>query len=388
MIRSLLYAVTVALCACDSSGGRALDGAGGQDDLGGAEPADLTVDRDTDLASQVDLAVGVDAFGLAGDLGADLRAGDLGAGDLGAGDLGAGDLGAADLAQVGSSVDLLPSVPPSCAGLAHTCGKSGAEDCCESLSVPGGTFYRSYDGVDYTDKSYPATVSPFRLDRFEVTVERFAQFYNAYPGSKPKVGDGANPHIFNSGWPAAWSSSLPATFSDLSKAVGTNCSGATFYGNPNYDAKRPMNCVPALVAFAFCAWDGGRLPTEAEWNFAAAGGDQQRVYPWSVPATSTTVDTTYAANGGTAPDRVGKHPLGAGRWGDEDLAGNVGEFVRDWYDPYITPCVDCAKLTPGFEPAFRGGNYLFDSSYQRVSPRWNTGGSYTTPAAGIRCARD
>ena len=48
---------------------------------------------------------------------------------------------------------------PSCKGLAATCGPSGDDDCCKSLLVPGGTFYRSYDGVDFTDPSYPATVS-------------------------------------------------------------------------------------------------------------------------------------------------------------------------------------------------------------------------------------
>ena len=58
----------------------------------------------------------------------------------------------------------------SCSGLAAICGPSGNEDCCTSLLVPGGTFYRSYDGVVSTDMSYPATVADFYLDKYEITV--------------------------------------------------------------------------------------------------------------------------------------------------------------------------------------------------------------------------
>jgi hypothetical protein len=82
----------------------------------------------------------------------------------------------------------------SCSGLAATCGPSGNDDCCTSLLVPGGTFYRSYDGVDFTDKSYPATVADFYLDKYEITVGRFRAFVNAGMGtqaSPPASGAGA-----------------------------------------------------------------------------------------------------------------------------------------------------------------------------------------------------
>src|SRR4029079_6989261 len=105
-------------------------------------------------------------------------------------------------------------------------------------------------------------------------------------------------------------------------------------------------CVSWYEAYAFCIWDGGRLATEAEWNYAAAGGDEQRVYPWSVPATSKTIDSTYAVYG-VAPDYgiVGSKPNGNGRWGHADLAGSLWEWTRDWaHTPYAsTSCTNCSN---------------------------------------------
>ncbi|MGB8294575.1 MAG: SUMF1/EgtB/PvdO family nonheme iron enzyme, partial [Polyangia bacterium] len=102
---------------------------------------------------------------------------------------------------------------PSCSGLAATCGPSGNDDCCRSLLVPGGTFYRSYDGVDYTDKSYPAAVDDFYLDKYEITVGRFRQFVNAGMGTQarpPASGAGANLAITGSGWDSTWNTNLAA----------------------------------------------------------------------------------------------------------------------------------------------------------------------------------
>ena len=153
----------------------------------------------------------------------------------------------------------------------------------------------------------------------------------------------------------------------------------------------PINCLTYFTAFAFCAWDGGRLATEAEWNYAAAGGAEHRVYPWSTPSTDKTLDPAHVVRGVAIPARVGSvSPLGDGRWGQSDLAGNLWEWARDTVGPYVTPCVDCiAGLGNESVRAARGGCYgCLDRDFrngQRGSARVSAA---PRPDHGGRCARD
>jgi formylglycine-generating enzyme len=93
---------------------------------------------------------------------------------------------------------------PSCSGLAETCGPDGDHDCCSAALIPGGTFYRGYDGsAAYMSKAAPATVSDFPLDTYEVTVGRFRPFVAAYRRDMIAQGTGANPNNpSESGWDA------------------------------------------------------------------------------------------------------------------------------------------------------------------------------------------
>lgn len=294
---------------------------------------------------------------------------------------------------------------PSCTGLAATCGPSGNEGCCTSLVVPGGTFYRSYDGLGFTDKSHPATVSDFVLDKYEATVGRFRAFVNAGMGTQtaaPAAGAGAHPLIAGSGWDSAWNAKLPADTTSLKTVLKCDSTLTpkfqTWTDTPGDNENRPINCLTWYEAFAFCAWDGGWLPTEAEWNYAAAGGSEQREYPWGSgidpsKASYSGVEESCTGDGvpGCTPADVafvGSKPAGNGRWGHADLAGNLMEWTLDYFGNYPMPCVDCANLVVDDCRAIRGGYFYYIPTNSRAAMRFDgfwVEAVYSSD--GVRCAR-
>lgn len=301
-----------------------------------------------------------------------------------------------------------PTLGPSCQGLPAACGSSGTANCCDPGNpVVGGTYYRSYDlagdGLSGS-RNYPATISTFFLDKYEVTVGRFRTFVNAGRGtqaSAPAIGEGAHDKIAGSGWDTSWNASLPASQSALVAAVKCQAN-YTWTDIPGANEARPMNCLTWYEAMAFCIWDGGYLPTEAEWNYAATGGGQQRAYPWSVPAETLTLTAAHAsykdgANcvgdgvvGCAVTDlvRVGSKPMGDGLWGQSDLAGNVWEWSLDRYaSQYSNPCTDCAQMETGEYRVFRGGTYGYGEITLRTGDRRSGPAVLNDDGVGVRCAR-
>lgn len=279
--------------------------------------------------------------------------------------------------------------------VAAGCGGGSSTPASSSKLVPGGTFLRSYDAVGFTDATHPATVSAFRLDTYPVTVGRFRAFVAAGQGTKaspPAAGAGAHPRIAGSGWDPAWNERLVAA-GGLPAAL--KCGGESWTDAPGDAEDLAINCVSWFESFAFCAWDGGYLPTEAEWNFAAAGGDEQRVYPWSVPATSVAIDDGHAVFCGETCELrpVGsRSPRGDGRWGHADLAGEVWQWVLDWWEePYVDPCDDCAVVRPSTTDslyrAARGGGFRSLPQVLVVAARVQGTPSERDSFFGFRCAR-
>ncbi len=273
--------------------------------------------------------------------------------------------------------------PCSCDGLPKTCGPNADENCCATFVVPGGTFNRD------NDTSYPATVSDFHLDRFEVTVGRFNRFVAAGQGlqsTAPQAGSGKNAMDGDDpGWDPAWNVFLATT----SQALTTNiqCINGTFLSGDNV---LPMNCLNWYEAYSFCIWDGGRLPTETEWTYAAAGGgaaDGQRLYPWSNPPSSTTADSTYSVNYASGPANVGsRSPKGDGKWNQADLVGNMGEWLADYAGPYPVPCYNCTNRVVAERRVIRDAGWALPAidntgSRAQVVPSWREG------VYGVRCAR-
>ena len=169
----------------------------------------------------------------------------------------------------------------------------------------------------------------------------------------------------------------------------------TWTSAPGTQETLPINCVNWYAAYAFCIWDGGFLPSEAEWEYAAAGGSEQREYPWgsTAPALSYAIYGCYYPDaGGNCVDSllapVGTAWLGAGLWGQLDLVGEVWEWDIDWYGGPGGPCVDCACLTGGSVRVLEG---CTDSCpTEMLQPSATVDGSYPTVSAGevgFRCAR-
>lgn len=312
-----------------------------------------------------------------------------------------------------------------CGGKPDDDGAEGSQDCCEVRAVPGGSYHR------FNDPAFPATVSPFALDTFEVTAGRIRAWVEATDGdlrsSAPAAGAGAHPKISGSGWRTEWNEHLPSSRAEVDRMFGpedtpdgfmacqygTNIDdfGALTWWTPELDAavkqrnkgktsvlaentkealdRKPINCIPWHVLFAFCVWDGGRLPTDAEFGFALAGGGEQRPFPWgTVPdedlahianrsdlslvptyeygqkyATARLYDKTLGANvfednysftyGGKAMAKtdnaahvapVGRKPLGNGKWGHADLAGGMFEWMLDEGPIRAGACDDCANV--------------------------------------------
>jgi formylglycine-generating enzyme len=295
---------------------------------------------------------------------------------------------------------------PSCMGLAKTCGPNGNGDCCESPLVPGGTYFRAYDvGPGGGGQTYAATVSSFRLDKYEVTVGRYRAFATANRGTQanpPADGSGAHARIPGSGWSNEFNSNLPDNQTEHLNAISCSSALQTWRTTPGDTENRPMNCLNWYDAMAFCIWDGGYLPSEAEWNYAAAGGDQHRARAWADPPDSLTISPAHASYGEgstclgdgqpacTVEDfiRVGTKPMGNGRWGHSELAGNVFEWVLDTVVGFPVPCDDCAQLSnPASGQILRGGDYSMSAGLLRPGIRSSTGRIGRSPSFGVRCAR-
>jgi len=309
-----------------------------------------------------------------------------------------------------ASIDLASSCrgsdPPRC----------NDESCCEARWVPGGTFPMgeapASPGVAAPEGSeHDVTLSGFYLDRFEVNLARFAAFAADYSAT-PVAEGGAHPRLPGSGWQPIWNSELPATPELLWQAV--HCGTPPVEYDPAFDrsglatpedagalaldagaavppiaAGNPMPCLSWFVAFAFCLWDGARLPTEAEWEYAAAGGALNQRYPWG----DAVQDYLQYVTPGHLVGATGQ----AGPFGHFDLAGGVREWTLDWYDARYfldegRQCRDCANHLREAENgrSVRGDANRTEAnpSVYRCAARNQEAPGVTLPNLGVRCARD
>lgn len=269
------------------------------------------------------------------------------------------------------------------------------------------------------------------MDKYEVTVGRFRAFVANYDlwraSGNPAPNAGMHKPGASSGWQQTWNADAdrpPLPSSALALSSMADCANVSLATLEAPDADRlPINCVTWYEALAFCIWDGGRLATEAEWEYAAGNGNQNWMYPWgkgpdpdSARAVFGCSSTESSFEGCTVDDiaRVGSVEAGNGRWGQSDLAGNMMEWVFDNYaeiypqpscDNCIVTCDSCAKecsqstgecvpacehstsTSPCSSRVLRGGSFRRSDTHTKVSAREYAGPSDRSAEYGIRCVR-
>lgn len=229
--------------------------------------------------------------------------------------------------------------------------QSASTDTGEMIAIQGGTFTMGNNQGDADERpAHEVVVNAFQMDRFEVTNALFEQFVGAtnYQTANEKNGKAKTWRTF----------AKPDT-----------------QGNP-------VVMVSWADAQAFCEWAGKRLPTEAEWEYAARGADG-RIFPWGNDFDAQKFNGKASGIRGTT--HVGSYPAGASAFGIEDMAGNVWEWTADWYQAY-----------PGGAPSqfygekfrvTRGGGWFDEEKQVRATNRSSAAPEAANDDLGFRCVK-
>ncbi|TFG71261.1 MAG: formylglycine-generating enzyme family protein [Anaerolineales bacterium] len=191
---------------------------------------------------------------------------------------------------------------------------------------------------------------------------------------------------------AFWMDQTEVTQSQYRMCVAAGqCAASALFENTDWDAPAPQQPVVGVTWFDaadYCQWAGGRLPTEAEWEYAARGPEGY-TYPWGNDLHTGVVNCyesvcQYEYDAATP---VGSFPEGASWVGALDMAGNVWEWVADWAYPYpSTPVTNPTGPDTGQYRVKRGGDFYNSEDYMRSTYREGVEPAEYSYVLGFRCA--
>jgi formylglycine-generating enzyme required for sulfatase activity len=256
-------------------------------------------------------------------------------------------------------------------------------------SIPGGTFWMGSEDGDSDEKPlHKVTLSPYCMDKTEVTVAAYHACVQARE---------------------CWPGNSTVEQNEYSSENKTMRSQFCTWGKAGLE-QHPLNCVDWNQAKAYCEWVGGRLPTEAEWEFAARGNDDRK-FPWGneepgasrlnacgsecVSMAKQRLGKTWrpmfnSDDGWLATAVVGSLPKGASPFGVLDMAGNVWEWTADSYAPYSADAQKDPRR-PGPDAALRvnrgGGWGDNDPFVVRTASRYKDRPGVRSIVLGFRCVR-
>ncbi|MFP4228717.1 MAG: SUMF1/EgtB/PvdO family nonheme iron enzyme [Salinivenus sp.] len=254
----------------------------------------------------------------------------------------------------------------------------------DMVRLPSGVFIMGLTAPDPLDLQTAGrkrvSLSPFYIDRFEVTNEE----YRAYLEDMVDQGELTEQE---------YEERLP----DSTAFRDTRARWRSYFYNSS-NADRPVVAVTWEEARQYCEWEDKRLPTEAEWEYAARGGRTGGIYPWA--GVFAQHDGQYLAN--FNPERQGQAadgyaftaPVGSfppNRWGLHDMAGNAAEWTVDAYTPSYS---QLSSLDPSYRDSteqrrvVRGGSYASRSFNIGVGKRSYQDKDDASTQIGFRCAAD
>lgn len=252
----------------------------------------------------------------------------------------------------------------------NTTGGDGCSSTCRIdvnswITIPAGDFVMGCATADASCSSWESPkhtvmLSQYKIQKYEVTNDQYKACVDASACTAPSSADSST--------------------------------RSPYYGNVAYN-NYPVVFVDWDKASAYCAWIGGRLPTEAEWEKAARGSyPREPIHTWGDDLPSTTLATYWVFNVTHDTTEVGTHPAGASYYGAMDMEGNVLEWVNDWYnETYYTtggsPLLDPPGPGPAIYHVERGGSWNYPQSVLRVSLRGWGLPNHSVNETGLRCAQ-